>query len=77
MTDRILIQRENAGDDMELRAPRPPEFIIKGRVSCGVCSVSHKPTNPHDTHQACPYCATIIDLTAYLKPNLDPPPMAA
>ena len=78
---RIQIQRENAGDDMHCFVARPPEFVIKGRVACGVCSTSHEPQNKHDTHPQCPWCGNLIDLTAHMKvpnpykehgPNLTP-----
>ena len=81
MTDRIFIIRENAGDDMELRAPAPPEAVCKGRVSCGHCSTSHEPYSKVDTHPQCPWCGHLIDLTAYRKPlylehGPDLPPVA-
>ena len=62
---RIQVVRENAGEDMELRVPVPPEAVCKGRVSCGHCSTSHTPFDRSDTHPQCPWCGNLIDLTAH------------
>ena len=83
MTDRLRTQtiKENGEEDMHLSVARPPEFVIKGRVACGVCSTSHEPQNKRDTHPQCPWCGNLIDLTAHMKtpnprvehgPNLTP-----
>ena len=77
MTERpviVQIARENAGDDMRLERPLPPLVIVKGRVCCDRCSTSHEPYNPYDTHPQCPYCGTIIDLTALEVPDPQPQP---
>lgn len=68
------IVRENAGDDMRLERPIPPLVIVKGRVCCDRCSTSHEPINRYDTHPQCPYCGTLIDLTA--TKLLEPQPAA-
>ena len=69
MRMRIRIVRENAGDDMEMMVPAPPEVVVKDRVFCGRCSTSHIPTNPYDTHPQCPLCGQLIDLTSHQKPT--------
>lgn len=61
---RTQTMRENAGEDMKLVAPRPPEAICKGRIQCGHCSTTHEPDNKMDTHPQCPWCGNLIDLTA-------------
>ena len=68
MKHRQLTIHEDAGEDMHVFAARPPEFIIKGRVSCGICSVSHEPLNKHDEFPQCPFCGNLIDLQAF-RPN--------
>lgn len=57
---------EDAGESVTLRAPAPPETIVRGRVQCGHCSVTHQPINPTDTHPQCPWCGNLIDLTEYV-----------
>ena len=64
MTNRTQILRENAGDDMQVSVPRPPDFVVKGRVSCGHCGTSHEPYNRYDTFPQCPLCGKLIDLSA-------------
>ena len=63
MRYRYQIVHEDAGDDMVLRTPVRPEFIVRGRVSCGYCSTSHEPYDKTDPYPQCPWCGNIIDLT--------------
>jgi hypothetical protein len=67
----IQIVREDAGDDMRLEVPIPPLVIIQGRVCCDRCSTSHEPENKRDPYPQCPWCGSIIDLSAYM--GRDPP----
>lgn len=62
---RKFIVREDAGDDGELIAARPPEVAYEKYVHCGFCSTILKNINPRDTHPQCPWCGNLIDLTEY------------
>jgi transcription elongation factor Elf1 len=58
--------RENAGEDSELVAARPPEAKYGKYVQCGFCSTTHDTStlylHPEETHIQCGICGKLIEL---------------
>ena len=73
MRNRIFIAKENAGDDMELMVPAPPEAAYGKWVHCGTCSTRLVDLDPRDPWCQCNMCGNITDISDYLKDTEDQP----
>jgi len=67
MPDRIQIQREDAGEDMELRVPEPVTVFYGKHFHCPNCSAGYQNPEPHDPYHVCSYCTQVVDLRSMMR----------